>query len=63
LFIITVLNQCVKMVNGIKMKATRERRAKKLMKRDWMHRTNMNKRDYLIWKRIENESVNNEEGD
>ena len=51
------------MVNGIKMKATRERRAKKLMKRDWMHRTNMNKRDYLIWKRIENESVNNEEGD
>jgi hypothetical protein len=45
------------------MKATRERRTKKLIKRDWMHRTNMNKRDYLIWKRIENESVNNEEGD
>ena len=45
------------------MKATRERRAKQLMKRFWIYKTDLYKRDFLYLKRANNKSVNNEEGD
>ncbi len=41
----------------------RERRAKQLMKKFWIYRTDLHKRDYLFLKKSHNKSVNNEEGD
>lgn len=41
----------------------RERRSKQLMKKFWIYRTELYKRDYLYLKKAYNKSVNNEEGD
>jgi hypothetical protein len=41
----------------------RERRAKQLIKRDWIFRTDLHKRDFFHLKKAHNKSVNNEEGD
>jgi hypothetical protein len=44
------------------MKAIREQRAKQLMKKFWIYKTDLYKRDFLFLKKMHNKSVNNEEG-
>lgn len=56
-------NTTTKHLNQNKMNAIRERRAKQLIKKFWIYKTDLYKRDFLFLKKMHNKSVNNEEGD
>ena len=49
--------------NSSKMKATRERRTKQLIKHDWAERNESKKYDAYWLKELRKKGTNNEEGD